>query len=144
MNETLTWEYEHINSELFVPEYPSGTNADIKFSMNSNNAGVGAINRLKSGKNVLFDYLVESDTNKINKTSTGNVKAFNLWNDTENGTKNYTINIDFDSTLLVYEYDESVLEEAIVQSTNNDFYLHFDKKLEAQNNCYRLNNSYVL
>ena len=111
MNEILTWNYENVNPDLFVPEYPSGTNTNVKYSMTSDNAGVGAINRLKLGNNVLFDYLVESDTSTINKTSNGNVKAFNLWNDTENGTKSYSINLGYDSTSLVYDYDESVLNE---------------------------------
>ena len=73
-------------------EYPSGYVKDFVIKNNNPTVFEGAINKLKNNE-VSYDYLIEPSTGSINKTSSGNVKGFNLWNLTNEGTDDYTINI---------------------------------------------------
>ncbi len=73
-------------------EYPNGFVKDITIKNNNPSVFDGAINKLKNME-VSYDYLVESSAGSINKTSSGVVKAFNLWNLTEEGTSDYTVSV---------------------------------------------------
>lgn len=91
---TFEWNHYYENKNLGSEvNYPVGVNKEINSNLNSLNAGVGALNKITNGTSVNFDWLIEATSSPINKTSSGNVKAFNLWNLTNLGTSSYTVSI---------------------------------------------------
>lgn len=117
-NKDLHFSWNHILSPggpVVEPEYPSGTNVEIVQRNNNLTAGEGAVNKLLNGNEVAFSWLIESNAGSI----TDGFKAFNLWNNTNKGTTNYTVSINSNGEELDTTYDTSSNPHALSASDYN-------------------------
>ena len=103
-NKNFSWNFTYGDTDISDINYPVGTSTDYKQTLLSDTVGIGAINNLKNKNNVNFKWLIESSAGTINSSTNGLVKAFNLWNLTEEGTKDYTINLESNGGLLDSSY----------------------------------------
>lgn len=124
-------------------EYPEGFVKDIIIRNNNPAVFEGSINKLK-GSNLDFEYIVESGTGSINKTSSGPVKAFNLWNSTNEGTNNYTVSITSPSLKLDSSYST---DTNLVDLNSSDYSvkaIYFQDDIEYNYVLNAQGNEYIL
>ena len=128
-------------------DYPSGTNKNITQTLLSDDAGVGALNKLRTGKSVDLSWKVEPTAASINSTGSSTVKAFNLWNLTKEGTTLYTIDLETIGGYIDNSYN-SVVDPLTLTSdeyTYKSFYLldeiEYDYVLNSEGNAYVLSES---
>ena len=119
-------------------DYPVGTNKEFNQTLISDDAGIGAIDAINNNYAVLFDWKIEPTASSMNTTTSGNVKAFNLWNLTEEGTVPYTLDIETTGGYIDNSYN-SIVNPLTLTSDEyiyDSFYL-----LDGIINDYELNNS---
>lgn len=130
-------------------EYPTGTNKAYNQTLVSDDAGIGAINKIRSGKNVDFTWKIEPTAVSINNTASGTVKAFNIWNLTSEGTVPYTFEIETSGATIDESYNSVVspLTLSASEYIYKSFYLmddiEYDYVLNNGGNAYILSESAI-
>ncbi len=95
------WNYQIVGeNEKEEIIYPVGTNKDYTHTLISDDAGIGALDKIKNNKTSKYVWKTESSSNDINVTNDGVVKAFNLWNLTNEGTTNYKVEIEHNGGVI--------------------------------------------
>lgn len=128
-------------------DYPSGTNKNITQTLLSDEAGIGALNKLRTGKKINLSWKVEPTADSINNTSGGNVKAFNLWNLTQEGKNLYTIDLETIGGYIDSSYNSKVNPISLTSDeyTYKSFYLldqiEYDYVLNSGGSAYILSAS---
>ena len=129
--------------------YPSGTNKQFNQTLINDDAGVGALNKLRKSKNVEFKWKLEPMSSSINNTSSGIVKAFNLWNLTNEGVTNYTIELETSGGYIDSSYNSVVSPYSLNSNEYNytSFYLlddiEYDYILNSDSSAYILSPSEI-
>ena len=94
----------YTDADITEPQYPTGTANVVNLSVSDDSASTGAINKLKGSSNVEFEFMLEPTAEAINKATGGKtVKAFNNYENTNNGSDDYTLDV---GTNGIY-YDDS-------------------------------------
>ena len=137
VNKEFEWHFSYGLEDEEEINYPVGISTDIKQELLSDTAGIGAINKINEQENISFDWLVEADLDKL----TGENKAFNLWNLTENGTKDYTIEVGSNGANLDSSYNN---EENPYNLKDNYVITSFYPQDDIEYNYLLEGNSYVL
>jgi pilin isopeptide linkage protein/uncharacterized repeat protein (TIGR01451 family) len=87
------WDYTYINSQQEI-QYPAGVSSNILNRVIDDSEANVALTKLKQGGSFEATFLVEAGTDNINKDNNGNnVKAFNIWNLTNEGTTDVDVNL---------------------------------------------------
>lgn len=150
-NASVAFNWEQILEKEIVEDtpvsYPTGTNKEYTHTLISDDVGVGAVNRIRSGKDTEFTWKLEPTANSINNTANGAVKAFNLWNLTNNGTTNYTLDLEMTGAYIDSSYNSVVAPFSLASSeyVYKSFYLiddiEYDYVLNSSGNEYILSAS---
>ena len=135
-SKSFTWRHTIPAKEISVVTYPEGINKDIIQNNNTLNAGDGAINKINSGNDVAFSWLMESSSSGI---TDGN-KAFNLWNII--GDDGYTISISSEKAEIDTDYS-SVVNPSELSSDDYNI-VSFYPKDDAEFDYEQKNDKYVL
>lgn len=130
----VTWSAEYTNDGTAAePEYPTTDNNEIVQELIDENVGQAAVNKLKNNESVILKWKVESSSNDINVLADGStVKAFNNFNKTETGTKDYTLELVTDKLTLDSSYN-TVGDELVLNSSDyqiKSIYFEDDKEYE--------------
>ena len=143
-SKTGLYEWDTLLEEPGEIEYPIGTNKEFNQTLISDDAGIGAIDIIKNNNAILFDWKVEPTASSMNATTSGNVKAFNLWSLTEEGTVPYTLDIETTGGYIDSSYN-SVVNPLTLTSDEyiyDSFYLlddiEYDYELNNSGNAYNL------
>lgn len=108
LEKNLEWHFNYDKNENVDINYPVGTSLEFNQTLTSDNAGIGAINQLRNNDTVSFNWLLESGTDSLNDSTSGIVKAFNLWNLTENGSVDYTVELGTNGGVLDTSYSTEI------------------------------------
>ena len=145
LSTSLEWFY--ILTDQVAIDYPTGENKDYVQTLLSDDAGVGAINKLENSKDVVFNWKVEPTANDSTKTNTSSVKAFNLFNLTSVGTVPYTLSLETVGGYIDSSYNSVVNPYTLSgnEYVYKSFYLiddiEYDYVLNSSNNGYVLGES---
>lgn len=142
---SFSWNYT-LEKEIIV-EYPSGYNKEFVQTLLSDDVGVGVVNKIRTGKDTLIKWKVEPTAPVINNNGTSNVKAFNLFNLTNNGTTPYTISLEGTGGVIDSSYNSVVnpytltSDEYVYQSLYFLDDIEYDYVLNDSKDAYILNES---
>lgn len=147
----VTWSANYTNEGASVtPEYPTTDNNEVDQELIDETVGQAAINKLKNNENVFLKWKVESSSADINTLADGTtVKAFNNWNKTEVGTKDYSVEIVMDKLTLDSSYatvgDELVLTtgDYVIKSMYPEMDAEYDYILDINTRKYVLSEATI-
>ena len=109
----------YTDADITEPQYPTGTANVVNLSVSDDSASTGAINKLKGSSNVEFEFMLEPTAEAINKATGGKtVKAFNNYENTNNGSDDYTLDV---GTNGIY-YDDSYSNNSNIKKLTNANY----------------------
>lgn len=117
--DSFLWNVSYFNDGTTELEYPNGVSDEIVEKVTDERSSVGAINKLESNQNISGTMTIESSSSNINTDNNGNlVKAFNIWNLTNNGTDSVKISLDSNGLYL----DESYSSDTDLRSLSSSDY----------------------
>ena len=137
LSANFEWNTELTGGGVIVePEYPQGISDSYTLRNSTPFVSEGAINKLEKGSSVNYTWLIESGTGNI----TNGYKAFNLWNLTNKGVDDYTVElattgqeIDQSYGTVVNPYSLNGTDYSIVSFyPQNDY--EYDYVLNSDNN----------
>lgn len=103
VEESIVWEVQ-IQKE----NYPEGFAKEVTHELVDDQVGIGAASSLSKDQLIRLGYTLESDADTINALENGDlVKAFNYWNATNEGTKDYTLELETSKLTIGSSYTDS-------------------------------------
>lgn len=145
LSTTLEWFYTLTNQVAI--DYPTGENKEYVQTLVSDDAGVGAINKIENNKDVVFNWKVEPTANNSTNTNSSSVKAFNLFKFSSEGTVPYTFSLETVGGTVDSSYNSVVNPYNL---NGNEYYyksfyliddIEYDYVLNSSNNAYVLGES---
>ncbi len=143
--ETYEWNYTYEwTAELPEATYPTGTSTTHRQELDSLYSNIGAINKLNNNDSVEFDWIIESAASTVGETTSGVINAFNLWELTEEGTVDYTVELESNGGVIDDTYSGIGTQYTLGDSEYNikSFYveddIEYDYVLDTASNQYYL------
>lgn len=147
VSKSSSFEWNTLLEQLEAAEYPTGYNKAFTQTLLSDDAGVGAVDALRNGTDVSFEWKIEPTASSMNTTGSSAVKAFNLWNLTSEGTTPYTFDIETNGGYVDSSYNTVVNPLTLTNNeyTYDSFYLlddiEYDYVLNTNGTEYYLTES---
>ena len=117
--DSYQWEVTYFNDGTVEYEYPDGVSYEVVQKVTDEQSSIGAINKLENNQTISGTMVIESSVGAINTDVDGNnVKAFNVWNLTRNGTENVVISLGSNGLY----FDNRYTSDNDLQSLNGDDY----------------------